>query len=299
MNIYLERAVIDDADRLTDIMKRTFDEEAKRWLSHQEGVLDYNIQPPGYTSVVMTKYMINELEYFKIMMNEELVGGIILTITGNSYGRIDRIFIAPECQGKGVGTAAIRLVKEKYHRIRFWDLETSSRQRNNHHFYEKMGYKRVFQTEEEYCYKKAAVKNRPEANQHENREMPDSEFYSVNLSGSSFSNSNIEGTSFSNCNLSHSRFQNINLQNSLYADLNFSRSRFMLVNLGGVTFQDTTLEGEGSQVHFMRCDLKGTIITNSSLRNAEINDCNLSGMKINGILVEEMLEAYSKVNRIE
>jgi GNAT superfamily N-acetyltransferase len=297
MRIYLIKALLNDAERLTAVMKRTFDEEAKRWLSDQKDVVDNNIQPPGYASVEMTKYMIDELQYYKIMMDGELAGGIILTITGNSYGRIDRIFIAPEYQGKGVGSEAIRLIEEKYNNIRIWDLETSSRQQNNHYFYEKMGYETVFQNEEEYCYRKETAKTRDKDNQFETRELLNSEFYSMNLKGSSFSNSNIEGTSFSNCNLSHSRFQNINLQNSFYADLNFSGSQFMLVNLGGVSFQDTTLEGR--KVFFNRCDLEGATITNSSLQNVDIKDCSMSGMKIDGISVEDLLDAYSKVIRKE
>ncbi|MGD6804210.1 GNAT family N-acetyltransferase [Rossellomorea aquimaris] len=299
MKIYLKKALLNDAERLTAVMKRTFDEEAKRWLSDQEDVVDYNIQPPGYASVEMTIYMIDELQYYKIIMDEELAGGIILTIAGNSYGRIDRIFIAPEYQGKGVGSEAIRLIEEKYNNIRIWDLETSSRQLNNHYFYKKMGYETVFQNEEEYSYRKETVKTREIENPFENHELPDSEFYSMNLKGSSFSNSNIEGTSFSNCNLSHSRFQNINLQNSFYADLNFSGSRFMLVNLSGVTFQDTTLGQEGGEVLFKRCDLDGTVITNSSLQNVDIKECSMSGMKIDGISVEDLLDAYFKVNRKE
>ncbi|MGD6965832.1 GNAT family N-acetyltransferase [Rossellomorea vietnamensis] len=297
MKIYLIKALLNDSEKLTAVMKRTFDEEAKRWLSDQEDVVDYNIQPPGYASIEMTKYMIDELQYYKIMMDGELVGGIILTIAGNSYGRIDRIFIAPEHQGKGIGSEAIRLIEEKYNTIRIWDLETSSRQRNNHYFYEKMGYETVFQNEEEYSYRKETAKSLDKENQFETRELPDSDFYSMNLKGSSFSNSNMEQTSFSNCNLSRSRFQNMNLRSSLFADLNFSGSRFMLVNLGGVSFQDTTLEGR--KVLFNRCDLEGTTIMNSSLQNVDIKDCSMSGMKIDGISVEDILGAYFKVNRKE
>lgn len=97
--ITIERAVISDAAMLTDIMKTAFDEEARRWLPNQE-MIDYNIQPPGYSSVEMTKYMIEELIYFKIIYNSNIVGGIIVSITGKSFGRLDRIFLAPDYQGK-------------------------------------------------------------------------------------------------------------------------------------------------------------------------------------------------------
>ena len=34
--IFIEKATILDAEKLTEIMKRTFDEEAKQWLCGQE-----------------------------------------------------------------------------------------------------------------------------------------------------------------------------------------------------------------------------------------------------------------------
>ena len=60
--------------------------------------------------------------------------GIIVTISGKSYGRIDRIFVDPVYQGKGIGSYVMKLIEEEYQSVRIWDLETSSRQLNNHHF---------------------------------------------------------------------------------------------------------------------------------------------------------------------
>ncbi|HHT7191074.1 TPA: GNAT family N-acetyltransferase, partial [Bacillus cereus] len=138
--ISIEKATILDAEKLTEIMKRTFDAEAKQWLYGQDDVIDYNIQPPGYSSVEMMKYSIEELNSFKVMMAEDIIGGIIITISGKSYGRIDRIFVDPVYQGKEIGSQVINLIEEKFSNVRIWDLETSSRQVNNHHFYRKMGY---------------------------------------------------------------------------------------------------------------------------------------------------------------
>lgn len=151
MNITIEKATILDAEKLTEIMKRTFDEEARRWITNEETV-DHNIQPPGYASIEMTKYMIEELAYYKIRYKEEIVGGVIVTLTGKNFGRIDRIFIDPNYQGKKIGSRALDLIEEEFPAIRAWDLETSSRQVNNHHFYEKKGYENSFRTQEEFGY---------------------------------------------------------------------------------------------------------------------------------------------------
>lgn len=305
--IAIEKAIITDAEKLTEIKKRTFDEELKKWFPNQENVIDYNIQPPGYSSIEMTKYMIRELEYFKVLLDKEIVGGIIITISGISYGRIDRIFIDPNYQGKGIGAKVINLIEDEFPNVRTWDLETSSRQINNHYFYEKMGFRTTFETEEEYGYQKKIETSLDKENlvesinfssiQYENCDMAKTEFYSVNLEGSSFSNSNVMNSHISNCNLSYSKFQNLNLRNSLYADLNLSNSVMILVTLGGVNFIDTNLGDEKIPISFERCDLEGSKFSNSNLRNVDIQNSDLTGMKIDNVPVEMLIDAYYQLNK--
>ncbi|PGN51180.1 GNAT family N-acetyltransferase [Bacillus cereus] len=305
--IRIEKVSITDAEKLTEIKKRTFDEEAKKWLPNQENIIDYNIQPPGYSSIEMTKYMIKELNYFKVIYNKTIVGGIIVTISGKSFGRIDRIFVDPDSQGKGIGSKVIDLIEKEFPNVRAWDLETSSRQLNNHYFYEKMGYQATFKTEDEYCYIKRietllgiekSVENEDiSGTQYENCNMAKTECYQVTLEGSSFSNSNLMSSHINNCNLSHSKFHNINFRNTLFADLNFSNSEMALVTLEGVRFIDTSLGDEGNPITFERCNLKGSKIKNRNLRNVEIQQSDITGMKINDIPVADLLELYYHVNK--
>ncbi|PEI76193.1 GNAT family N-acetyltransferase [Bacillus wiedmannii] len=303
--ISIEKATILDAEKLTEIMTRTFDEEAKRWLCDQGDVIDYNIQPPGYSSVEMMKYSIEELDSFKVIMDDKIIGGIIVTISGKSYGRIDRIFVEPDYQGKGIGSHVIKSIEVEYPSIRIWDLETSSRQINNHHFYKKMGYEIIFKSEDEYCYVKRKYVESAEENliinndmknsQYENCNLANTEYYQVSLKNSSFVGSNMMNMKMSNCNVSQSKFRNINFKSSLYADLNLSGSKFSFVTLGGVHFKDIRL-GEGKHpISFNRCDLEGSTISNSNLKNMEIENCDITGMKINGIPIEKLLELYNKV----
>ncbi|AZQ47780.1 GNAT family N-acetyltransferase [Bacillus albus] len=303
--IFIEKATTLDAEKLTEIMTKTFDEEAKRWLSVQGDVIDYNIQPPGYSSVEMMKYSIEELDSFKVIVDEKIIGGIIVTISGKSYGRIDRIFVDPVYQGKGIGSFVIKLIEEVYPSIRIWDLETSSRQINNHYFYKKMGYEIIFKSEDEYCYVKRItvdsaeedlIKNKDMKNsQYENCNLANTEYYQVNLKNGSFVGSNMMNLKMSNCNVSQSNFRNINFRNSSYADLNLSGSKFDFVTLGGVQFKDTNLGEDKDPISFNRCDLEGSTISNSNLKNIEIENCDISGMEINGIPVENLLELYNKV----
>ena len=66
--------------------------------------------------------MIDELHYFKILNNKELVGGIIVTTTGDIFGRIDRIYIDPDYQGRRIGSRVIELIEQEFPAIRTWDL---------------------------------------------------------------------------------------------------------------------------------------------------------------------------------
>ncbi|WP_341323745.1 GNAT family N-acetyltransferase [Solibacillus sp. FSL H8-0523] len=305
--ITIEKASVTDAEQLTVILKRTFDEEANKWLTSQENIMDFNILPPGYSSIEVTKYMIRELLFFKILYNQEIVGGIIITISGENYGRIDRIFIDPNYQGKGIGSRAITLAEDQFPQVRIWDLETSSKQINNHYFYEKMGYRTTYKTDEEYGYQKTIktlahnenlIKNQNiSSTQYENCDMTKMACYAVNLEGSSFSNSNLANIQISNCNLSQSKFQNINLRNALFADLNLSNSEMTFVTLGGVRFVDTVLGNEKTPITFERCDLEGSQFTNSNLRNVEIHASDLTGMKIDNVPVEELIAAYNQLKK--
>lgn len=302
----LIKATVNDAEQLTAIMEKTFDYEAEKWLSNRD-IIDYNIQPPGYTSIELTKYMIKELEYFKVMYDGLLVGGIIATISGKSYGRIDRIFIDPEHQGNGIGSTVINLIEKEFPFIRAWDLETSSRQLNNHHFYKKLGYVVTFEGEEEFCFVKhikqpvqheSLLKNQILSyQQFENSDLSHSEYYQVTMEGSSVSNSNVSHIHMSNCNLSHSKFQNINYRKTMFADLNLSDSEFIYVTLSGVQFTDTNLGDKAKPLVFNRCDLTGSKLINCDLKNVEIEKSDISGMKINNIPVEELLQLYYQTSK--
>ncbi|MGE6618746.1 GNAT family N-acetyltransferase [Bacillus mycoides] len=293
--ISIEKATILDAEKLTEIMKRTFDEEAKQWLCDQDGVIDYNIQPPGCSSVEMMKYSIEELESFKVIMNKEIIGGIIVTISGKSYGRIDRIFVEPKHQGIGIGAQVIDFIEEEFPSVRIWDLETSSRQINNHHFYKKMGYETIFETEDEYCYVKKIKIALSEENLVKNKDMKNGQYENYNLANTEYYQVNLKNSSYVSSNVSQSTFRNINFRNSSYADLNISGSKFNFVTLGGVQFRDTSLGEDKDPISFDRCDLESTTIRSSNLKNIEIENCDITGMKINGISVEELLELYNRV----
>ncbi|REB06636.1 hypothetical protein DVB69_12030 [Sporosarcina sp. BI001-red] len=65
--------------------------------------------------------------------------------------------------------------------------------------------------------------------------------------------------------------------------------------LGGVNFIDTNL-GEGKMpISFDRCDLEGSKFSNSNLRIVEIQNSDVTGMKIDDVPVEKLIDAYYRI----
>lgn len=53
------------------------------------------------------------------------------------------IFIAPEFQGRGLGQQIMRMIENQFPTAKRWRLETPYQSYRNHHFYEKLGYKKI------------------------------------------------------------------------------------------------------------------------------------------------------------
>ena len=67
------------------------------------------------------------------------------------------------------------------------------------------------------------------------------------------------------------------------------------MTLGGVQFKNTSLGDEKEPILFDNCDLEGSAIHNSNLKNVEIENCDITGMKVNGIPMEKLFALYNKV----
>ncbi|KGP90620.1 acetyltransferase [Pontibacillus chungwhensis BH030062] len=290
------KATLEDASCLTEVMKRSFDEEARKYLSEGKETIDLNIQPPGYTSVERMRYSIEKLHTYKVIVDGLIQGGVILTITGQTFGRVDRIFIAPLLQGQGIGSKVMRFIEEEYRRIHIWELETSSRQKGNLQFYESHGYKRVFEADNECCYeKRVAAEDTSTLNKlYEHFELQDAAVYGSNFSKASITNSNLEQIHYTNCNMRQSEFRNINFRQASFADLNLAHSKFEFVSLGGVHFSSTDLGEEDAPISFNKCDLKQGTIEQCDLSGLKVVDSLVDGMTINGIRVDDLLAAYEE-----
>jgi|SRR5579872_4361861 len=104
--------------------------------------------------------------------------------------------------------------------------------------------------------------------------------------------------------LNGSSFQDVAMMNVKIVDANLSDLEIEGAQLGGAYIHNIGMPPKGHQMYdpdakqrplrFEDCDLNSSTITNCNLRGVSISDCNLYGMTINGILVEDLLEAYNK-----
>lgn len=133
--VNLIRAIDKDAAALLDIQKEAF-------LPLFDNYQDGNLNPYSETLEQMKQH-INEGYFYKIMLNDCMVGGIMVhQLEGNKW-KLRIIFVAQEFQGKGIAQTAIKLVEKMHSEVNEWVLETPHDLYKNHHVYEKADYVRT------------------------------------------------------------------------------------------------------------------------------------------------------------
>jgi len=146
--IFVEKAIPEDAKYLADIQKASFDDESRRFNNQEAG------GPPGYDSEEWQKDIMNHGQYFKIVLDLETVGGAIIFIDQQQVHCLGRIYIDPAHQNQGIGSQAISAIEGKFPNARTWWLETPKWSIKNHHFYEKCGYHKVGEQNDEFIFEK-------------------------------------------------------------------------------------------------------------------------------------------------
>ncbi len=132
MKIEYRQAAIEDAELLVNIYNASFYDDYVRYGSC-----------PGYGQ---TKEMMEESvrKYLKhiILCDNEPVGCVSCINMGNGLYEVGCLCIVPEYQGKGIGTQAIRFVKDLYKDMERLTLVTPLSKKQNVKFYtEKCGFR--------------------------------------------------------------------------------------------------------------------------------------------------------------
>lgn len=146
--ITLELAEERDAPLLADISKRAFHSDITCGADRQGG-------PDGYDSADWQICMMKSARaYFKIQLDEQVVGGAIVFCNGKGNYYLGRIFIDPEVQHQGIGTQAMALIFERFPNAHRWRLDTPRWNIRTKCFYLKMGFYIAKQTAEDYFFEK-------------------------------------------------------------------------------------------------------------------------------------------------
>jgi len=144
LNVVLERAKEEDAERLTDVSKRAFDSDFEVGAPNSEG------GPPGYDSAeFQVNVFMRWLDYYKILLDGGIVGGLMVEKKRPCHYELQRVFVDPDYHNRGIATRAFELVWKVYADAKLWTLGTPEWNVRTKHFYEKMGFVQVGWTKEE------------------------------------------------------------------------------------------------------------------------------------------------------
>lgn len=99
--------------------------------------------PPGYDSPAWQSKMMRLGDYYKIEVEDQIVGGFVVLRRKAREYELGRIFIATEYQNQGIGTQAVEFLWQKYPLVKKWTLDTPYWNARTRRFYKKMGFAEI------------------------------------------------------------------------------------------------------------------------------------------------------------
>jgi len=99
--------------------------------------------PPGYDSPQWQRRMMHIGDYYKIVLGEKIVGGIIVFRKAAREYELGRIFVDPDFQNQGIGTQAFEFLWQEFPLAKRWTLGIPAWNRRTRHFYKKVGFEEI------------------------------------------------------------------------------------------------------------------------------------------------------------
>lgn len=133
MDILFKRACVDDAIKFIEIQNICF----------KADYIQYG-ECPAYneTQEAIVRQIENSIVY-KILIDEKIIGDIIVRKQENDSYYLRVISVIPECQDFGIGMKAIEFIEKDNPNAKQWNLLTPLNNQRNNHFYKKMGYEKT------------------------------------------------------------------------------------------------------------------------------------------------------------
>jgi GNAT superfamily N-acetyltransferase len=112
-----------------------------------EDVVIYGFGPSGYDSIDSLKNAMEKYHIYKMVLDGDIVGGISCYDQGNDEYWIGGIYVKRACQNIGIGAKAMLFIEAEFPQAKVWRLDTPYKSYRNHYFYEKLGYRKIGETE--------------------------------------------------------------------------------------------------------------------------------------------------------
>ena len=127
MNI--QRSTPSEITELEAVYKKAFESNVfPKYMIEEEGD-----DEPDFSPEISIRR--NDLITLTIYEDGKIVGGAVLDCTGNGQNKLERLFISPEYQNRGLGTSAWQQIEQDYSENRGWTLRTPTCLTNNICFY--------------------------------------------------------------------------------------------------------------------------------------------------------------------
>lgn len=134
MVVKLEKAIESDASTIFDIQVDAFQPLLEKYK-------DFDTNPANETiERVVTRINNPSGDFYKISVDEVLVGAIYVLWKEQTQFWISPMFILSAYQGQGIAQKALTLVEKLFPQATTWELATIMEEERNCHLYEKLGY---------------------------------------------------------------------------------------------------------------------------------------------------------------
>jgi predicted acetyltransferase len=126
----------EDAKKLALISKRAFETDVEVGAPNIGG-------PHGYDALDFQSWAMSVMIYYRIHLDDALVGGLLVDTREGKHGVIERIFVEPENHRMGIGTRAMELLFEIHPEVKIWTLGTPEWNKRTKSFFDGLGFKQV------------------------------------------------------------------------------------------------------------------------------------------------------------
>ncbi len=143
-------ATIEDADLITQIKTKAYDDEMVKFGPDHD-ISEY-WGPQWYSDPKETEKLISQFYYYKILVDNEIIGCFWLNNRGEETVELEDLCILPEFQNKGYGYRSLIEMESLIPDKKKWILGTPYYSIRNHYLYEKVGYIKIGESKTKFAF---------------------------------------------------------------------------------------------------------------------------------------------------